>query len=1591
MSISSLLRSRPLDPLLLEDGLASGSSSFLSSAPVLGLGQTPESAVVNEIFNNPDAWSVQVPVHEEGNGLAVSVGTGITSGDSMSGSRQSGSSGDAVHASGSSSSKKLKSSMSARHTEGYHLKRKSKLHVEAFTLRPFESRHLVIPYLTSASSISDSSSLSSSITATTPSLNSSLPTISDEDSVGSHAKSLRLSRIPRWRGMRDTNNDYDHDEKNRATDSFSLMELMEPSNALSPEAGERMSILWSHQNIFRAFPTPNGTDFTLGSSVPDSSKSSAGRVAVNSALPLSLSHNMVERRKSVQTTVMKPRRNVPSLTISTTTTRTTKTRRTTVFVVQSPEKSSPATSIAIVSASATWSILDLYGDSPKHTATATASPSPKAVILPKTSGHLHSSFKSSDLQLPPLPALPRLTAPKSAFVSRFTDSTGHTGSGSAKIVELPADFVIPTTTTATNSRPPLLRAKSAKVRGPRKVPHSPLPMPKSIILPKGDDVPPPLPEKDGVAVMMKTKDRDRKSKVRPLPKVPLRLQSPPPPLPVLQIPAVSFPAPTTKTKTKTMESTFAARKPLEKSGSSSSSSSTSTTSITTAVSSLSSSTSTSASTTPPSISVASLVQKVNKSALRSRMPPPPPLSLNSPLPPLPFDTVDALPLIAVTESNAQPQPMEPKAKAQERLALYEMNVKNKALKVTNTDAVKKEKEAPVKIVPIAPVVPKDQQPPTRPDRTPGDSIVSLSPPVLPMMPPPIILPLAPPPSLPTARARAPPAHSQLAPARPSRKDVSSPLPSPNSDRMKALESLPLHTVLSPPSPIKHKPSASESSIRRPEYALDEFGFGPEFGQGKKLSAKKSIRKSSSFSSLPRFLMPDVPLPDASVLAQRSRGRKNSVPSGAVRPPIEEGFLRRTPAPLLRKYEDGYGDLPEKTTSLRGTDDGSDGIGKSESGGGGGSDGGDESVPSASPSMKDLVSNTLQLELDLAPKEPVLKGSSVPIKKANEIEFPTIEMEQPIPPVPALSRVSEGYRAPPSPILAHRKGTSLQHTESRPILKTHKKSSSSLSFRPPFVEPPLPDAGVLAKRLIGRKDSISSGTGSGAGSGFRPPFAESASRKNSITRDSRPPFLSQESRKDSITKDTRPYISTTASDTAIPSRNPPPEGRPVVLHSTSDMVIPYRPPVTWTSSSSSSSPLRTPASTYSSPSHSRNSSTTSSPAPIIMRRRNGSISVRRPMVDNVPIPDSSVLAQRTRNMASPNTRALNDTIDAFAPSASSAFHSSSSSGNRSDSFSSTGSAGGTPVNVTPLPAPQPVVASGSWVPQIFSRLADPEASRTILSEPEIGRSLHSRAGSGTAQVTEQDTTPVVHSHSHSRSNSSTTPSLSRDSPALQVPPNLETVSRALSPGILIRNKAASPVPQSKMHVRFRSIDKHPVPPLVLPSASSVKNSALATEPATPAVTTMGNSNSNSNSSSGSSTRGRPHQRPPPPPLERAETTVVRGRQTSAVPKTPSSSSSSSNRSTASSQRSASVAPVSRHATSGKRSASVTSSHRNRVPVPAASSTPAPALPQPPPLPVGSMDGAMSPSMDNAGSIRGRISPFPSRPVSRVSLYSARVGA
>ncbi|KAJ3746296.1 hypothetical protein DFH05DRAFT_932603 [Lentinula detonsa] len=591
MSIIQPTRSRPVDPLLLEDGLNSGSSSIPSVS--FSFGQSPESAIVDEIFNNPDVWSVQFGEPDDMDSeSAVNLG-GLDSGSTRlgEGSTHKGrtTSRDAVHRSGSPTTIKKRRSKSARLPEGLYLKRRSKLQIEAFTLKPFESRHRVMPYLSSASSMSDSSSIDSS----TPSLNSSLPTISDEDSLRSQLKSVPLAPV-RWRGMQDINEG--------PNDSLTLVALMEPSNNMSPEAGERMSILWSHQNIFRAFPTPKGVDYEFreGSSGSQSSAKSTGSTmeAVTSAFVLT-----GELGDSSQTGVMKPRPNVPPLTISTTT-RMTTTTTTTVITVHSPARSSPA-SVTVVSASATWSILELYGDSPK--------PSPKFPKLPKTSGHLDRSFRSSDLRLPSRP-------PNTAFATNFPSQQSRAESIPG-IVELPADFVIPE----------LQKVKpKPKLKGPRMSPPSHM----KIAMVKDLDLV-PLPEKE-----VTTSRNGMNGAVRPLPQVP-RDQSPPSLVP-------AFSTKTTAVPPQNSSPSLPSRTPKAH----------------------------------PSVSHSDTTSRAKKSALRSRMPPPPPLPLDSPLPPLPSDAVERLKTTVVNKADSKA------VQARPRIVLQKSKVfENEVSKVKETKKV----------------------------------------------------------------------------------------------------------------------------------------------------------------------------------------------------------------------------------------------------------------------------------------------------------------------------------------------------------------------------------------------------------------------------------------------------------------------------------------------------------------------------------------------------------------------------------------------------------------------------------------------------------------------------------------------------------------------------------------------------------------------------------------------------------------------------------------------------------------------------------------------------------------------------------------
>ncbi|KAJ3970912.1 hypothetical protein EV361DRAFT_255013 [Lentinula raphanica] len=1303
MSIIQPTRSRPLAPLPLEDGPHSGSSSIPSG----GFGQSPESAMVEEIFNNPDVWSVQFgePNSADVVNLSAKVPhSGRISLDDGTSRRERTTVRDHP-SSGASPKIHKKRSKSARVPEGYHLKRRSKLQVEAFTLKPFESRHRIMPYLSSASSVSDSSSIASS----TPSLNSSLPTISDEDSIRSKLNSVPTAPV-KWRGMQDI--------EEGPNESLSLVALMESSNNISPRAAERMSILWSHQNIFRAFPTPKGIDSydshegSLGSQ--SSAKSTGSTMeAVTGAFPLT------DLGDSSQTGVMKPRRNVPPLTISTTTTRMTTTTTTTVITVQSPARSSPA-SMTVISASATWSILELYGDSPK--------PSPKIPKLPKTSGHLDRSFKASDLQLPGRP-------PKTAFATNFPSQRSlHTESTSG-LVELPADFVIPE----------LPRLKP-KLKGPRLSPPSQM----RITMVKDLDLPSAL----GKEV---SKDRKNGGAVRPLPQVPQREQSTPSSVPPLPSQTTTVPPP--------QKSSHPGLQPAKKAS--------------------------------PVVSHTG-VAHTKKSALRSKMIPPPPLYLDSPLPPLPSDAVQLPKMTREAKATSNTESTRPlislhKPKAGEVAAVKDVNVKPKKL----------EKKPPA----VVSVTQRNQN----------------------LAVPQLTLSLQP----------ANPVTDSLAPARPSRRDVISPLPSPLLDRLHALESLPGKKFSSPPVSA-HRPSASESSPR----SAGHLSLSPP--PAKSLT-KKGLRKSASISSMPR-LTPEFPLPDASVLAQRFK--KNSA----------TGVTRPTLAPNVQVVVSP----PQKPSKMRLE------LNSKDAGVSSFTELAASSIPAASETK---VDDGIVQKVDIArgSSDGLLPNSRDAVKK---VEFPLLDLSHEVAaPSQNLSR--------PQPLFTHRKGVSLHSIDTRPVFKTHKKSSSAVAFKIPAAEHPFPDAATLAKRLAARKESNASGSKPTSTSEHIP-------KKDLISGTNRPNPLSSAS-------DHKQHTSET------------------VMENTAKL-----------SSEATIGEIRIQAPTIPRPSHTKNASTSvlhqkpahslkkmlshtslgvSSPAlHSATRSQNGSTFIRGANIRDVPLPDASVLAQRKKVSSSSSSRSYGDVSDAFTPSTMSAVV-------PSPALVKVRLGGGARV---PLAAPEPVVASASSVSQLTQQMSE-VSSHPMQVENVVKVPLsHSRSRSVSgARAPKASSPPKPSMPIHT---------LARESPALQVPKG-ESNRRTPSPGpgILVRNRAASPGPTSALHVRFLPVQKDSGVPFNAPPVDELTERGRMLN------------------HGGESSRGRQ--------LSNIEVVSPRG-------------------------RSASLVSPSKEFGKNQRSTSATAFSRNH-PLP--------------PIPL-SAEGYSSDDPVSAGSSRGRISPFPSRPVSRASTLT-----
>ncbi|KAJ3807243.1 hypothetical protein F5876DRAFT_68280 [Lentinula aff. lateritia] len=1330
------IHSRPLDPSLLEDGLVSGLSSNMSS---VGFGKSPESAMVDEIFNNPDVWSIQFD-EERNADSAGAVDSGLNSGSSMSSMLKKGptqnecrDSRDMVHISGSSTKKRRPNS--ARVPEGYHLKRRSKLQLEAFTLRPFESRHRVMPYLSSASSVSDSSSIASS----TPSLNSSLPTISDEDSLRSNLKSVKAP--VKWRGMQDI----DEGPHN----SLSLVALMESSNNISPKAGERMSILWSHQNIFRALPTAKDVEYSFREESPSSSQPSAESIgstmhAVTRAFPLLETHG-----DSSQPGVMKPRRNVPPLTISTTT-RTTTTTITQVVTIQSPAKSSPA-SITVVSASATWSILELYGDSPK--------PSPKLPKLPKTSGHLDRSFKPSDLQFPSRPRLP----PKSAFASNFPSGQLQSELTSSRIVELPADFVNP-------DLKPKLKGASSQMNS------------------------------DVVKKHVALSGSRKNGKVRPLPQVP-RDHSPPPPVPMIPFKVTSPPTPTTMI----VSAAVGASNPSFASLPSDSESR--------LTSGLSASPFPRPHKSRSDVDSSQATLRTKKSALRTRMPPPPPLPLDSPLPALPPNAIheseapiEGLKIIAPLAIPKMQRSKAPESKADEVKETGKANGAKLEEKVSILPALTQSNEK---------------------EQTAG------------------------------------------APARPSRTNVISPLPSPVLERLHALESLPgKKELLSPPAILRHKPSASEPLP------------GSTDPNWPSLGPKKGLQKSSSISSMPR-LTPTVYFPDASTLAKRLREDSAT----RIRPPLEPELhiIITGPeiqenvgkAPSVESNASGIREVDASLTSTRFTD-----------------------------SFPVSVSTPLVLDRDHTKTGIAqVSSSSFPLYSQSvggRVDFPSVDR------IPSPFRVTNPRQQSPAPKISmpqqaplptHRKGGSMSSGDARPAVKVHNKSSSVGSFRIPVVEHPFPDVATLAKRLAARKNPT----------GSLPSFKGKISDKN--------------------VSNYRPHVSSSASDSVIP-RQRQKEGSNVLLEHTVLKSL---------SGSNEEDRNQVRPSAVPRPSHKKNASTSAlhqkndagnrlikkvsshsslrSPGTLSLapdsagRNRNGPLPMRRPIIHDVPLPDARMLAQRMKAPSATSSRPYGEVSDAFTPFTLSADVASALPQTRLNQGSST-------QDRILLAAPEPVVATASWVhlpsKQLTESVSPPLQANSVPKNDlftdtnnEASKAVSGRSRSVSGTKTAKAPLPPLPPH------------VIRGSPGIPVPTS-DSVSRTPSPGpgILIRSKVASPAP-STMHVRFQSINKHPVPAVPVPIVKVELQKSL----------------------------------------ERRES--YRGRQ-------------SSNAKVVSPRgRSVSVLPSSREITSSRRSVSVAASSRNH-PLP--------------PLPITPAEGYSSDSPVSAGS-RGRVSPFPSRPVSRSSITTS----
>uniref|UniRef100_A0A0W0F183 Uncharacterized protein n=1 Tax=Moniliophthora roreri TaxID=221103 RepID=A0A0W0F183_MONRR len=276
-------------------------------------------------------------------------------------------------------------------------KRKSK--PPAFTLKPFTHKHHLMPVNDGPTSDSSTPRSSDSLFDSPPP--ESTPESSLDSEKGESGKSSLLMAKPRtkWTGV---------PEDVILDQSQSLAQLLESSTSITAELFEqRMSILWSQGNIFRAFPTPKDVDF--GSEGDDLISPETGIATSSFIVSSPQGHHSFSTSNSSRVAIRSSRSSslkIP-LRISTTTTTTT----TTVISLNSP---SPVSVTVITGSSSAYSLLELYGASPLVDG---FSPFEKSKV-PKTSLPNTTMFEA--ISHPPLPGSKAIAAPKTSHPTTTT-------------------------------------------------------------------------------------------------------------------------------------------------------------------------------------------------------------------------------------------------------------------------------------------------------------------------------------------------------------------------------------------------------------------------------------------------------------------------------------------------------------------------------------------------------------------------------------------------------------------------------------------------------------------------------------------------------------------------------------------------------------------------------------------------------------------------------------------------------------------------------------------------------------------------------------------------------------------------------------------------------------------------------------------------------------------------------------------------------------------------------------------------------------------------------------------------------------------